>query len=531
MAPARDHDENEENPPQPASHEPRHDGAEGHAHSMPMGQRGVTRPMAEMEQHSSGAGHDKHHNGGMEMTPEHRHHMLHQHHRQTLWVYWTVVLLGAWTMLSPVTFAYSSGVVAPAGGRDLWLSNAGRIAVMTWSDLISGALLLIFGWRALTPNRPISLWICCFVGVWLTFAPVLFWAPNAAAYLNATLVGMLVMALTVLIPGMPNMIAYMKMGGAQPAGWSYNPSSWPQRSILIALAFAGWATSRYLAAYQLGYIDEVWEPFFGPGSRLVLESNMSEMWPVSDAAFGALAYTLEFLMGYMGATSRWRTMPWMVTFFGILVIPLGLVHIALVISQPVIVGQWCTFCLLAAAIMLPMIPLAVDEVVAMCQHLKSSRQKGVSFWEAFWKGGPAGDATPDERSPEMIDLPQRPRQLARASWWGMSVPWTLLVSVVLGIVLMATPAWLGIAAPTSHVFHLGGSLAVVFAVIAMGEPIRLTRYFNILVGLVIAGAPFMMDASLGARLAGLIGGLVVAALAFPRGPIRESYGAWDRFVR
>jgi hypothetical protein len=42
---------------------------------------------------------------------------------------------------------------------------------------------------SLTPNRPVSLWICCFVGVWLTFAPVLFWAPTAAAYLNDTIVG------------------------------------------------------------------------------------------------------------------------------------------------------------------------------------------------------------------------------------------------------------------------------------------------------------------------------------------------------
>jgi hypothetical protein len=44
----------------------------------------------------------------------------------------------------------------------------------------------------------------------------------------------------------------------------------------------------------------------------------------------------------MGSPARWYTMPWMVMFFGILVIPLGLVHILLVISQPVVVGEWCT---------------------------------------------------------------------------------------------------------------------------------------------------------------------------------------------
>ncbi len=58
-------------------------------------------------------------------------------------------------------------------------------------------------------------------------------------------------------------------------------------------------------------------------------------------------------------------MPWMVAFFGVLVIPLGLIHIILMVSQPVIVHHWCSMCLLAALIMLPMLPLEVDEVVAI----------------------------------------------------------------------------------------------------------------------------------------------------------------------
>jgi hypothetical protein len=77
----------------------------------------------------------------------------------------------------------------------------------------------------------------------------------------------LVIALTVLIPGMPTMILYMQMGGEQPPGWSYNPSSWPQRWIMIVTGFAGWLVSHYLAAHQLGYIPEVFDPFFGEGSR------------------------------------------------------------------------------------------------------------------------------------------------------------------------------------------------------------------------------------------------------------------------
>jgi hypothetical protein len=104
-----------------------------------------------------------------------------------------------------------------SGGRDVWLSLATRIALMTWSDLLSGLLLIIFGWRALTPNRPISLWICCGVGVWLNFAPVLFWAPTAVAYLNDTLVGAIVIALTVLIPGHAEYNHVYGNGAADPA--------------------------------------------------------------------------------------------------------------------------------------------------------------------------------------------------------------------------------------------------------------------------------------------------------------------------
>lgn len=267
--------------------------------------------------------------------------MMRSHHEQTLWIYWSLIILGFWLILTPLTFNYDVGIVKPSGGREVWLSLENRIAFLKYSDIISGFLLIIFGFRSLKANRPVSLWGACFIGVWLSFAPILFWAPTAVSYYNDTFIGMLIMALTVLIPGMPNMINYMEMGTSRPPGWSYNPSSWSQRWILIVLGFLGWMVSRYLAAYQLGYIDEVWDPFFGDSTRKVLDSNMSHSLPISDAGLGSLAYTFEFLMGFMGSPARWRTMPWMVTLFGILVIPLGLVHILLVISQPVVVGFWC----------------------------------------------------------------------------------------------------------------------------------------------------------------------------------------------
>ncbi len=496
-----------------------------------MGKRGVTRPMA---MHGKGDGKMEH----GEPYSDARYKMLRMHHKQTLWVYWCLIGLGVWMLAAPFSLGYLNPMnwVDPSGGRGVWfgdgLHTELRAWLMTANDLLAGVLLIFFGWRALKPDRPMSLWGACFVGAAINVAPVLFWAPTSAAYLNNTLVGMLVIALTILIPGMPNMILFMKMGGEVPQGWSYNPSSWPQRWIMILLGFAGLLVSRYLGMFQLGYIETAWDPFFGGSTEAVLNSNMSHMWPVSDGALGGLAYTFEFLMGFMGAPTRWRTMPWMVAFFGILVIPLGLVHIFLVISQPVVVGQWCTMCLLAAAIMLPMIPIEVDEVIAMGQHMVRAKKRGEGMWNVFWKGGNPEGSTEDERSPELMQLPEKPGAVLKSSVWGMSVPWTLAVSAVIGIGLMAVPDLLSVEKPASIVYHLGGALIVVLSVICMGEPLRLGRYGNLLLGLVVAALPwFLSGGGVAAHVIGLVAGLVVIILAFPRGPKQEQYGLWESYVR
>ena len=491
---------------------------------MDMSSRGVTRPMMQ---------HDNNDHSHMQMDKDQRMHMLHMHHMQTLWIYWMIIILGCWLIMSPLTFSYGKGVVAPSGGREVWLSLSQRISVMKWSDIISGILLVVLGYRSLQPNRPVTVWVCCFIGVWLSIAPLIFWAPTAAAYLNDTLVGMLIIALTILIPGMPNMIMYMKMGSEVPPGWSYNPSSWPQRWIMIVTGFLGFIVSRYLAAFQLGYIDFIWDPFFGNSSQQVLNSSMSHSLPVSDGGVGALAYTFEFLMGFMGSRSRWRTMPWMVALFGILVIPLGLVHIFLVISQPLTVGAWCTFCLAAACIMLPMIPLEIDEVVAMGQHMVQATRKGEKFWDVFWKGGKPIETNQDERSPELMQLSTNFKKVFNASVWGMSAPWTLIVAAILGVAIVAWPDNTGVAiqAPIANVNHLCGALIVVVSVICMGEVVRAGRYINILPALGLIVAPwFISDADTSIKIVDAIAGVVIAALSVPRGKIKEQYGLWNKYV-
>ena len=169
-----------------------------------------------------------------------------------------------------------------------------------------------------------------------------------------------------------------------PPGWAYNPSSWSQRLPIVVLALAGFAIAMYLALYQWGVFSDVWEPFFGDGSRVILASWVSELLPVPDAFLGALGYLADAVTGAIGGRRRWRTMPWLVILFGLAVGPLGVVSIVLVILQPVLFDAWCSLCLASAVISLVMIGPAMDEFLASLQYLRRVQGAGRSVWHAFW---------------------------------------------------------------------------------------------------------------------------------------------------
>jgi len=169
-----------------------------------------------------------------------------------------------------------------------------------------------------------------------------------------------------------------------PPGWDYNPSTWKQRLPIVAIAVAAFVAATHLALYQVDVISRPWEPFFGQGSRVILESWVSRLLPISDAALGALSYLLDAVAGVIGGRRRWRTMPWMVVLFGVLVGPLGAVSVLLVILQPVLFNAWCTLCLFTAVLSVLMIGPAMDEVLASLQHLKREKARGESAWRVFW---------------------------------------------------------------------------------------------------------------------------------------------------
>lgn len=169
-----------------------------------------------------------------------------------------------------------------------------------------------------------------------------------------------------------------------PPGWDYNPASWPQRIPIIVLAVIGFLIAGYLALYQLRILTTVWEPFFGNGSVKILNSPVSHVLPIPDAALGAFGYLVDAVAGAIGGRKRWKTMPWIVVLFGLAVGPLGLVSLMLVVFQPVLFDAWCTLCLVTAVISVVMIGPAMDEFLASMQYLKRIKESGKSLWRGFW---------------------------------------------------------------------------------------------------------------------------------------------------
>ena len=250
------------------------------------------------------------------------------------------------------------------------------------------------------------------------------------------------------------------------------------------------------------------------------------MFPISDAGLGALSYMLEILMGFMGDKARWRTMPWMVAFFGILVVPLGTVSVVLIILQPLAVGAWCSLCLLAGIAMLLMIPATLDEVVAMFQFLAKARREGKPLWRTFWLGGTVEGKQDDRLTPFDWSHP-----LAMFTDWLVS-NWNLLLSIVLGVWLMFAPAIFqttGLAADSNH---LVGALIVTFAAIAIAEVGRAVRFINILFGAWLIASPFLLSGfTTTAMITGIAAGGALVVLSWPLGKIRRRYGSWQSYIR
>jgi hypothetical protein len=121
-----------------------------------------------------------------------------------------------------------------------------------------------------------------------------------------------------------------------PPGWQHNPTSVRRRLLLAALALTGLVVATYLTLFQIGVLDDVWDPFFD--ARAVLELTA----PVPDALAGVAAYAAGLVLLAVGGRDRWRSLPWA--------------------------------CL----------ALGIGEARAAWQHVTRARTRGVNWGDAVW---------------------------------------------------------------------------------------------------------------------------------------------------
>ena len=467
--------------------------------------------------------------------------MMAQDAARTRWAHFANMGLGLWLAASPLIYdatttdRVSAAVRAVTAERNL-PSVEWRAGVLGTSDLVVGLLVFLFAVLSLSKRSAwFGQWANACLGTWLLFAPVLFWSPSAAQFQNDLLVGSLVIAFSVLVPMMPGMsMAGMMDPKMIPPGWTYCPSTAAQRLPIAALGLIGLLISRMLTAYQLGHIDHVWEPFFAGnpldpknGTEEIITSAVSKAWPIPDAGLGAISYTIEILMAVMGTRDRWRTMPWMVTFFGILVIPLGVVSIYFIIIQPIVIGTWSTPALIAAFSMLLMIPFALDEVIATGQFMWWAHCRGKPLLRTFLRGD-AVESGKEDTSDALSGV---------GAFWadtrrGITLPWTLAVATWIGCFLMLSRLFLGTSGPMADSDHVVGALTITVAIIATAEVARALRLLLVPLGAWLLLAPWLLDGAGGvATLFSALLGLALVLVALPRGPrSAEHYAGWDKYV-
>ena len=432
-------------------------------------------------------------------------------HAANRWAYLVCAALGSWLVVTPPILGYAS-------------------VGMTATSIIAGLGIMVLAIVSTSWRAGLARWPLALLGVVVMVSPIVLWAETMGAYINTFLVGSLVAGLAVGLKPTPGVSAAAAETGPDiPPGWSFNPSSWTQRAPVVILAFVGLYVSLYLCAYQLELIDTVWEPFFAGsaidpqnGTEEIITSSISQAWPVPDAGLGAIIYMLEIIVGLIGSVKRWRTMPWLVLLFGMMIVPLGAVSITFIIIQPLVIGTWSTLALIGAAAMLVQIPYSLDELVASIEYLWRRWKKGDPLLWILLRGG-----TDDGDTSEPKDEFDRPGREVFADCWrgGISIPPGLGICMGVGVWLMLTRLTLGTEGQLANADHLIGALVLTVSVIATAEVGRIVRFLNVPLGLAAVLMPLILGGSLIQIVGGVVVGLALMAFSLPRGRVRQNYGA------
>ena len=111
---------------------------------------------------------------------------------------------------------------------------------------------------------------------------------------------------------------------------------------------------------------------------------------------------------------------------------------------------------------------------------------------------------------------------------GVSLPWNLGLAALVGASLLFTRLTFGAEGTMANLDHVLGSLALTVISIAAAEVARPARFLLMPIGLALCATPFLVDASTAHTIFSIVSGLLLAALSFRRGAIRERYDGWNK---
>jgi nucleoside-diphosphate-sugar epimerase len=444
-------------------------------------------------------------------------------HGRWRWAHFVNIGLGSWLLTQPLI----------VGVQETGL----RASEMAMGLLLMVAAGLALSWRAVRAR-----WLCAGIGTAVMALPFLWSTSNGAAYLSDTLVGALIFGLAVCSKPEPGSSAIAALTGPTiPPGWSYNPSDWAQRLPIIVLALLGLYVSRYLAGYQLGHIPALWDPFFAGsptdprnGTEEIVTSWVSTAFPVSDAALGGYTYLLEILTGLVGSRRRWRTAPWLVLLFGLMIVPLGITTILFIVIQPVVLGTWSTLALVGGAAVLIQIPYSLDELLATAQFLRRRVRAGQPWLRVLFLGDTDELPVASEKRVSNDDRDEFDRPLGAVLksivGGGVGLPWNLALAGLIGLSLLFTRVTLGAEGSLADAHHIIGCAVLTVVAIAAADVARPARALNALLGVGLMFVPLLLDADM-LQFAMTLGlGIALVLLSVRRGPILERYGAWNRLL-
>ena len=113
---------------------------------------------------------------------------------------------------------------------------------------------------------------------------------------------------------------------------------------------------------------------------------------------------------------------------------------------------------------------------------------------------------------------------------GVSLPPSLALSALIGAWLLFTRLTLGSSDAMANADHVLGFLVLTTVSIAAAEATRAVRFLNMGFGAALIVLPFWYGAPIAGLMNGVGCGVALILLSWPRGPILQRYGRWDRLI-